>query len=151
MQAIVDAPAPRNLQELRLFLGLLNYYAKYIPNLALMLHLLYMLLRARQPWKWLYQCHSTFKKAKENLTQVPVLMHCDPALPLVLAADASAYRFGAVLSHRLPDGSERPLHTHHVHSHRAPLMFSKKISSVPLWQALHSYDRQQTTNIHPWP
>ena len=32
--AIANAPAPTNLQELRSFLGLLNYYGKFIPNLA---------------------------------------------------------------------------------------------------------------------
>ena len=38
VKAIVDAPAPRNLHELRSFLGLLNYYAKFLPNLASQLH-----------------------------------------------------------------------------------------------------------------
>ena len=109
VQAIVDAPAPRNLQELRSFLGLLNYYAKFIPNLASMLHPLHTLLRADQPWKWSNQCQTAFKEAKESLYCALVLMHYDPALPLVLAADASAYGVGAVVSHRLPNGSEQPI------------------------------------------
>ena len=109
VQAIVDAPAPRNLQELRSFLGLLNYYAKFIPNLASMLHPLHTLLRADQPWKWSDQCQTAFKEAKESLSRAPVLVHYDPALPLVLAADASAYGVGAVVSHRFPNGSEQPI------------------------------------------
>ena len=52
VQAIVDAPAPQNIQELRSFLGLINYYGKFIPNLASMLHPLHLLLRAGQPWAW---------------------------------------------------------------------------------------------------
>ena len=109
VQAMVDAPAPRNLQELRSVLGLLNYYAKFIPNLASMLHPLHTLLRADQPWKWSDQCQTAFKEAKESLSRAPVLIHYDPALPLVLAADASAYGVGAVVSHRLPNGSEQPI------------------------------------------
>ena len=71
-----------------------------------MLHPLHTLLRADQPWKWSDQCQTSFKEAKESLSRAPVLMHYDPALPLVLAADASAYGVGAVVSHRLPNGSE---------------------------------------------
>ena len=37
------------------------------------------------------------------------LAHYDPELPTVLAGDAAAYRLGAVISHRLPDGSEHPI------------------------------------------
>lgn len=43
---VVNAPVPKNVQELRSFLGLLNYYGKFIPNLATILHPLNSLLRA---------------------------------------------------------------------------------------------------------
>ena len=38
-----------------------------------------------------------------------VLIHYEPELPLCMAAVASAYGAGAVISHILPDGSERPI------------------------------------------
>ena len=109
VQAIRDAPEPTNLQELRSFLGLVNYYAKFMSNLASLLHPLHELLRADQPWRWSDDCRRAFQRAKENLSQAPVLIHYDPSLPLVLAADASASGVGAVISHQLPDGSERPI------------------------------------------
>ena len=44
----VEAPTPQNVAELRSFLGLLNYYGKFVPNLATILHPLINLLKADQ-------------------------------------------------------------------------------------------------------
>ena len=108
VKAILEAPAPRNLQQLRSFLGLLNYYAKFLSDLASLLHPRHMLLRAKQLWHWSKACEQAFQKAK-RLVEAPVLAHYDPELPIVLAANTSAYGVGAVISHKFPDGSERPV------------------------------------------
>ena len=109
LEAVMQAPAPRNVQELRSFLGLLNYYGKFIPNLATILHPLNNLLQHGQKWKWTTECHKAFQLAKDTLTSSSVLTHYDPTLPTKLAADASAYGVGAVVSHVLSDGTERPI------------------------------------------
>ena len=109
VQAILEAPVPKNLPEFRSFLGLLNYYAKFIPNLASVLHPLHRLLRVGQPWQWSKDCKTAFESAKKSLSQSPVLVHYDPNLPIVLAADASAYGVGAVISHRQSDGTDQPI------------------------------------------
>ena len=109
LKAILEAPKPRNVQELRSFLGLINYYGKFLPNLATMLHPLNVLLRNGQPWRWSQECTRAFQEAKRKLTEAPVLVHFDAKLPLRLAGDASAYGVGAVISHVMPDGSEHPI------------------------------------------
>ena len=109
LQAIVQAPAPKNVQELRSFLGLLNYYGKFIPNLASLMQPLNNLLQHNRKWKWTTACNKAFEQAKEELSSSRVLVHYDPALPLTLAGDASAYGIGAVISHTMPDGTERPI------------------------------------------
>ena len=109
MEAIVNAPIPENPQQLRSFLGVVNYYAKFISNLASLVNPLNRLLHKDAIWQWDATCQMAFQNAKEALTSSPVLMHYDPALPVSLATDASAYGVGAVISHTLPDGTERPI------------------------------------------
>ena len=109
IDAIVRAPKPRNIQELRLFLGVLNYYGKFIPNLSTLVHPLNSLLQKSKRWVWTSHCKQTFEQAKAALSSSTALIHYDPSLPLRLAGDASAYGIGAVISHILPDGSEKPI------------------------------------------
>ena len=109
VRAIVSAPSPSNLAELRSFLGLLNYYSKFLPSLASVLNPLHSLLQTGQPWKWSQSCEDAFQKAKKALVEAPILAHYDPDLPISLAGDASAYGVGAVISHTMPDGTERPV------------------------------------------
>ena len=66
-------------------------------------------VHANQKWKWTDECTKAFKEAKRQLVSANVLTHYNPTLPINLAADASAYGIGAVISHVLPDGSEKPL------------------------------------------
>ena len=107
--AIQDAPAPSNQQQLRLLLGLLHYYGKFIPNLATLLHPMNRLLKSGSVWNWSPDCQQAFTQAKKLLSSAAVLAHYNPSLPLRLATDASAYGIGAVISHIFPDGSERPI------------------------------------------
>lgn len=109
LEAIANAPTPDNVQQLRSFLGLINYYGKFIPNLATLLHPLNALLQTNRPWHWTTACEASFKEAKDQITSAGVLTHYNPKLPISLAADASAYGVGAVISHMFPDGSERPI------------------------------------------
>ena len=52
VRAIQDAPVPHNITELKSFLGLLNYYSKFMPNLSTVLSYLYQLLKKDAQWKW---------------------------------------------------------------------------------------------------
>ena len=108
-EAILQAPEPENLQQLRSFLELLNYYGKFISNLATLLQPLHRLLHQDVKWRWNTSCIQAFNAAKQALSSSKVLIHYNPEYPLILAGDASAYGLGAVISHPLPDGTERPI------------------------------------------
>ena len=109
VRAIRDAPNPRDVTELRSFLGLINYYGKFLPQLSTVLAPLYRLLRKDERWSWKAEQIKAFKKAKSLLQEAPVLVHYDNTKELILACDASPYGVGAVISHRMDDGSERPI------------------------------------------
>ena len=109
IDAVVKAPPPENATELRSFLGLVNYYGKFVPHLSTILHPLNDLLKDNVKWSWTQECSEAFSQAKEELASGRVLTHYDPKLPLKMAADVSAYGVGAVLSHVFPDGTERPV------------------------------------------
>ncbi|KAK3739921.1 hypothetical protein QZH41_004932 [Actinostola sp. cb2023] len=109
VRAIVDAPVPTCVSELRSFLGMLQYYGKFLANLSTMLQPLNNLLREGVPWLWKPECQQAFNGAKEQLLSSKVLTHYDVNLPLVLACDASSYGIGAVISHVMENGEERPI------------------------------------------
>ena len=108
VRAITEAPRPTNVTQLKSFLGMLNYYGKFLPNLSTHLAPLYALLQKQSPWFWGNQQDKAFKKAKSMLTSSCLLTHYDPTKSLILACDASPYGLGAVLSHQL-EGGEYPI------------------------------------------
>ena len=109
IEAVVSAPRPENVSQLRSFLGLVNYYNRFLPNASTVLHPLHQLLEQNSEWQWTEQCEQAFTEAKRMITSEQVLTHYDPVLPVGLACDASPTGIGAVLSHVMPNGSERPV------------------------------------------
>ena len=96
IKAIKEAPQPMNQQQLRAVLGLVNYYGKFLSSLSTMTHPLIRLEMA-------------FQTLKQQLSSKPVLGHYDSSLPLELMCDASPYGVGAVISHVMPNGDEKPI------------------------------------------
>ncbi|KAK9693952.1 Reverse transcriptase (RNA-dependent DNA polymerase) [Popillia japonica] len=100
---------PQNKSQVRAFVGLVNYYRRFLQNASDILHPLNNLLQNNVPFRWTKECKRCFENVKKQMQTSNVLCHFDPKLPLILATDASQYGVGAVLSHRFPDGSERPI------------------------------------------
>ena len=107
--AIAKAPCPSNPKQLKAYLALITYYAKFLPNLSSLLSPLYKLLHKNSTWQWDDEEQNAFDKSKELLTSYNLLIHFNPNLPILLACDASNYGIGAVLVHRMLDGSECPI------------------------------------------
>ena len=108
VQAVVNAPVPTNISEVRSYLGMLNYYQSYLPDLSSVAEPMHRLLRKGEAWKWDKDQQKSFEATKGMLVKSPLLVHFDPSLPIVVHTDASPYGVGAVLSH-VVDGQERPV------------------------------------------
>jgi len=108
IEAIVKAPVPRNVSQLRSLLGLITYYHNHLPPISDVLHPLNELLKQNKKWCWDEACDQAFAKVKQLIAAETCLTHFDPKAPIVLAADVSPYGLGVVLSHRTASG-ERPI------------------------------------------
>ncbi|XP_042372461.1 uncharacterized protein K02A2.6-like [Plectropomus leopardus] len=109
VRAIKEAPSPKCVTELRSFLGMVNYYGKFLPDLSKVLAPLYKLLHNDTKWQWCEEQEGAFKEVKELLHSATLLVHFDPDKDITLSCDASPYGIGAVLSHVMEDGSEKPV------------------------------------------
>ncbi|XP_039764291.1 uncharacterized protein K02A2.6-like [Pararge aegeria] len=109
IEAVVKTPEPQNVQELQAFLGLYNFYERFIPHKATILEPLHRLLDKSQTWQWTQRERDAFNKAKQLLTFETTLVHYDLYKPLILTCDSSQYGVGAVLSHVMENGQERPI------------------------------------------
>ncbi|XP_065224383.1 uncharacterized protein K02A2.6-like [Planococcus citri] len=108
IEAIVKAPRPTNADEVMQFLGLVNYYQRFIKNSSHILYPLNQLRRKNAKFEWTPECEKSFNKIKQIITSDEVLTPYNRELPLYLATDASPYGISAVLSHRI-NGDERPI------------------------------------------
>uniref|UniRef100_A0A5S6QLD9 RNA-directed DNA polymerase n=1 Tax=Trichuris muris TaxID=70415 RepID=A0A5S6QLD9_TRIMR len=109
IEAIRQMPMPSNVQELRSFLGAVNYYAKFVPGLQQHCVPLYRLTKSGIPWAWGTEETRLVERLKRMLTSSETLVHYDEKRPLILATDACEIGVGAVLSHLFPSGEERPI------------------------------------------
>lgn len=87
----------------------MNFYHAFLPHKATVAEPLHRLLDKKATFVWGQTQQRAFEGVKELLASNQVLTHYDEKQPLILACDAFPYGIGAVLSHRLPCGTEAPV------------------------------------------
>ena len=110
VDVVRNMPPPTDVPAFRLFLGSVQFYAKFLPpDVTSVSEPLYRLTRKEVPWRWRQQEVVAFNSLKKLLATDNVLMHFDESLPIGIACDASDVGIGAVLFQRYPDGNERQI------------------------------------------
>jgi hypothetical protein len=125
VQAIQDFPAPQDKKQLKTFLGMVNFYRRFIPATANILLPLKDTLRAYWSWTWAPAMQLSFQPVKDTLTEVATLTH---------PVDASNTHIGAVLQQWQPGGGVRS------GGWRPLSLFSKKFDAAQLKYS--AFDRE---------
>ena len=111
VKAITDYVRPRTKRQLRRFLGMIQFYCRFIPDCAEILSPLYSLLStgARMTHLlWSPETENCFLKAKQAMEKATVLAHLNYEANLELISDASDSAVGAVLQ-QISNGLRQPL------------------------------------------
>ena len=103
---IQDWPQPKNIKELQSFLGLCNYYRRFILDYSKVAAPLTDLTHKDTPYHWSDHCDQAFLELKKRMTEAPVLAIPDPELPFEVTTDASDFAVGGVLSQDQGQGSQ---------------------------------------------
>ena len=110
VQAIREFPQPNSQRQLKKFLGLINFYRRFIPNCARILQPLNILAATtkKEEWTWNEQAAAAFQAAKTALAEATLLCHPVPDASTSIMTDASDIAVGAVLQ-QFHQGNWRPI------------------------------------------
>ena len=107
-RAIRDFPCPRDVKGISRFVGMANFYHKFIPHFADVASPLNTLRKKGVKFKWDTPQQDDFDTLKKLISQPPVLRMADFSKPFILQTDASGVALGALLSHEI-DGVRQPV------------------------------------------
>ena len=106
VSAVIDYECPKNVHDVRRFIGLASYFRKFITRFSTVAKPLLKLTEDRAKFVWDDDCESAFQSLKRLLTEAPILAFPDFEKEFILTTDASGIGLGAILT-QMVDGSER--------------------------------------------
>jgi transposase InsO family protein len=125
---ILSFPPPADAKSLQRFLGMINFYRRFLPGIAKIMKPLTDATSAKGRLSWTPEMTLAFQAAKSALSSAIPLHFPNPSAPISLATDASNTHVGAVLQQKV-HGSWQPLS-----------FFSKKLS--PTESRYSTFDRE---------
>lgn len=105
--AIKEFPTPKSVKQIQNFVGLCNYYRKFIKNFSLIARPLHLMTKKDQIFSWGEPERKAFEALKQKLLSAPVLQHYDPKKVCELRVDACKTGIGAIL---LQEGGDKHMH-----------------------------------------
>ena len=109
VKAMTEWPTPRNLKDVRSFVGFANFYRRFIKDFAKIAHPLHDLTKKDTPWRWDLQEQDAFDRLKKAFTSEPVLVMWTPDSETRVETDASGAATGGALLQKKEDGLWHPV------------------------------------------
>jgi len=109
VKGVLEWPTPKCVKDVQKFLGLVNYYCRFIEGFAMVARPLHDLVKKDKKWDWAEREEKMFRELKERFTKEPVLAAPDIDKKMRMEVDASDYATGGVLSMECKDGLWRPV------------------------------------------
>src|SRR6202163_689507 len=97
VDAVQKWPVPKNVHELRSFLGLAGYYRRFVKNFSMIASPLTLLLHKDTKYEWGAEQDKAYTALKQAVSSARILIIPDPQLPYTVVTDASGYAIGAAL------------------------------------------------------
>ena len=94
---VADWKTPKNVRDIRKFLGFVNFYRRFIPNHSKKAKPMNDLLKKGVPFEWKQEQEDAFQELKQVVQKEPVLLQPDQKKPFEVEIDASNHAIGAVL------------------------------------------------------
>ena len=114
LESVEQMPPPTTPKEVKQFLGLVQFYRKFVPKLADLARPLTVLTRKDVEFEWTEVCQQSFDLLKSKILESPILQYPDPNKSYVLFTDASKYAWSCVLTqeytHILEGKEKKVLH-----------------------------------------
>ena len=98
LDCIQHMPVPKNVKEIKQFLGLTGFYRKFVPRFADISRPLTTLTKKDKKFEWTPACQKSFNLLKETLCGEPALKYADTSKPYTLYTDASKFGWAGVLT-----------------------------------------------------
>jgi len=109
VEGVLSWPQPKNVKDVRKFLGLTNYYRRFIKDFAQVARPMNMLTRKDEKWTWGDNQQKAFEELNQIFTTKPVLAALDLDKEFRVEADALNYATEGVLSMKCSDEKWRPI------------------------------------------
>eukprot|EP00253_Pinus_taeda_P015634 PITA_15634 len=136
IKAIMDWPVPKDVADIRSFMGLAGYYIRFVEGFSTVAFPITSLQKKGKTFHWTPRCQQSFEQLKHLLTTAPILRIADPDKDYVVCTDASKEGVGGVLMQegRVVAYESRKLKEHEQKYSAYDLELTAVIHALKMWR-----------------